>query len=285
MNRQLIRIYVVVAIAVATCLSACRSGKPQTVDYPRGGEAVQPGALAPQQRFDSLVATYADWQDVQMPVRLQLTSPKSFGVTARCNMRHDRWIQFSVRMLGFEVARVWIDNDSIHAVDRYHKRYLSEGLRRFLGNADVSLANLQDMMLGRAFIAGKGGGTLTGASMSQVRVEPSEQGVMILPKSVPSGFNYGFILSNSGNCLEAASVMAGESSAVTVNYSGFLSTAAGSVCSVASMQTVKGKPIDLSLKWNLESARWNRGEELRWETPRGYTRVQADRLLKMLSEF
>ena len=239
--------------------------------------------VAPAVRFDSLTASYADWDDVALPVRLSITRPKAFSVTAQCTMKHNQWVLFSVRMLGFEVAKVWLDNDSVHAVDKYHKRYLSESLQRFLGSNDVTIGNFQDMLLGRAFLTGKAGGTLTPASSGVIRMIPSPEGLMILPE--PHDFTSGFILDNSADCLAAASVTIGESTAVVINYATYYSTPAGAVSSVAAMQTMKGKPVDLSLTWNLQSAKWNRGVTQQWTAPKGYTRMATEQLLKLLQTF
>lgn len=271
-----------VLILLASGCSTVKKAPAYTSTGASGGALAQ---VAPAVRFDSLTASYADWDDVALPVRLSITRPKAFSVTAQCTMKHNQWVLFSVRMLGFEVAKVWLDNDSVHAVDKYHKRYLSESLQRFLGCNDVTIGNFQDMLLGRAFLTGKSGGTLTPASSGAIRMIPSPEGLMILPAAEPQDFNYGFILDNSADCLAAASVTIGESTAVVINYATYYSTPAGAVSSVAAMQTMKGKPVDLSLTWNLQSAKWNRGVTQQWTTPKGYTRMATEQLLKLLQSF
>ena len=265
--------------------SGCSTVKKAPAYTSAGASTGALSQVAPAVRFDSLTASYADWDDVALPVRLSITRPKAFSVTAQCPMKHNPWVLFSVRMLGFEVAKVWLDNDSVHAVDKYHKRYLSESLQRFLGSNDVTIGNFQDMLLGRAFLTGKAGGTLTPASSGVIRMIPSPEGLMILPAAEPHDFNYGFILDNSADCLAAASVTIGESTAVVINYATYYSTPAGAVSSVAAMQTMKGKPVDLSLTWNLQSAKWNRGVTQQWTAPKGYTRMATEQLLKLLQTF
>lgn len=284
---RLLRSRVLLPLAAALMLlaSGCSTVKKAPAYTAPGASGGALAQAAPAVRLDSLTASYADWSDVALPVRLSITRPKAFSVTAQCTMKHNEWVLFSVRMLGFEVARVWLDNDSVHAVDKYHKRYLSESLRRFLGSNDVTIGNLQDMLLGRAFLTGASGGTLTRASSASIRMIPSPEGLMILPAVEPQDFNYGFILDNSADCLAAASVTVGEKTAIVINYATYYSTPAGAVSSVAAMQTMKGKPVDLSLTWNLQSAKWNRGVSQQWTAPKGYSRIPAEQLLKLLQAF
>ena len=134
MNHRLPHTLAVVSAAVLMALglfvlSGCSSlKKTQASGAPQNATA--------RERVDSLAASYAEWSTVSMPVRLSISEPKQFSVTAQCVMRRNAYVSMSVRMLGFEVASVWIDNDSVHAVDKYHKRYLSEDFRRFMGGCD-----------------------------------------------------------------------------------------------------------------------------------------------------
>lgn len=269
------------AVLLAAVASGCRSVKPAGM----AASGIELAGASPEMRLDRLVATYEPWTYVSMPVRLSITSPKPFSVTAQCEMKRNSWVQFSVRMLGFEVAKVWIDNDSIHAVDKYHRRYLSESMRRFLGSNDVTVGNLQDIMLGRAFITGESGGTLSRELEAKISFMPSPQGLMLLPAVEPNDFNYGFILDNEADNVAAASVTVGQAYAMVATYSRFYNTPAGAVTSAASVQTVKGPPVDFSLTWNLQSAKWNRDESRSWSAPSGYTKIPSSQILQLFSGF
>ena len=122
----------------------------------------------PQQRLTALCGSYAEWEDVQIPVRATLTSKNGLTCSGKAALKRGEWISISLRMLGFEVASVWIDRDSVHAVDRYHKIYLSESIARVMGNAGVTLTDIQDILMGRAFIAGPQGGTLSDLSLIHI---------------------------------------------------------------------------------------------------------------------
>jgi hypothetical protein len=259
-------------------LSGCSSlKKTQASGAPQNATA--------RERVDSLAASYAEWSTVSMPVRLSISEPKQFSVTAQCVMRRNAYVSMSVRMLGFEVASVWIDNDSVHAIDKYHKRYLSEDFRRFMGGADVTIGDLQDLLLGRAFVVGADGGTLTPALCSRLRADAMAEGLMLLPAQEPASFSYGFVLDDTANTLAAATVLAGDRHAVVVNYSDYYATPAGNVASRVAIETVKGRRIAVALGWNLKSAKWNAGNDRTWKMPSGYTRVSSAQLVQMLSSF
>ena len=127
MNRQLhIILLAIAALSAAICFTGCSTAK-KSAKRDLGSEI--PGDIAlqtPSQRYTELCKSYADWQDVTMPVRVSVTAPKSISLSARAAMKRDKWISISVRMLGFEVASLFVDKDSVHVIDRYHKKYVSE---------------------------------------------------------------------------------------------------------------------------------------------------------------
>lgn len=243
----------------------------------------QPAQTA-QQRYAQLCGSYADWQDVSMPVRISLTEPKSVSFSARASMKRNQWISISVRMLGFEIASAWVDNDSVHAIDKIHKLYLSEGLIRFFAGADFTIGDVQDLLMGRGFIAGRSGGTFTLPMEKSLNLSVTDEGMFILPADKGSGFEYGFMMNPSADNIMATSVSVGDTHAGVATYSGFVTTpAAGTFASTADFAIVKGKKAAGSVSWNLGSAKWNTGDNKTWKRPKGYRRIDAASLLKSIS--
>lgn len=278
--------HLLTCFAVMAFLVGCSSRKSADKNSSTSGIIVTDVAqMKPSERYVALCDAYADWQDVTVPVRVNLTSPKKTSVSARAVMKHNEWIAMSVRMLGFEVASIWIDNDSIHAVDRYHKLYLSEGVNRLLAGTDITIGNLQDLLMGRACLLGKSGGVLSLPFQKLVKLNNSADGLMILPATQPQKFEYGYILSPTANNLLAASVstIGGANSAV-MTYSGFVDTPQGSFARNANINIVRDKSVSAELQWNLSSAKWNTGENRQWEQPgNSYQRISAEKLLKALT--
>lgn len=251
-------------------------------------EAEVPAEVAlqtPGQRYSELCRTYGDWQDVALPVKVSLRAPKSISLSARAEMKRGSWIYMSVRMLGFEVASLWVDNDSVHAIDRYHKAYVSEGMNRVFGGRGVTINDVQDLLLGRGFVVGSEGGTFTRNMESAVKLTGSPEGLMVLPVVQPAGFEYGFMLPADANRIGAASVSVGEKYAATIAYGGFINTShSGAFASEAEIEMVKGKRLAAGLEWNFRSAKWNTGLDRKWKRPSGYERMSADKILKALTK-
>lgn len=273
-----------IAMLYGLMSTGCSSGKStQSTPYPT--EAPADIALqTPQQRYSALCQSYGEWFDVSMPVKLSLRSPKRLSLSAKAEMKHGQWIYMSVRMLGFEVASIWVDNDSIHAIDRYHKAYLSESLHRLFGNSGATISDVQNLILGRGFILGNNGGMLTPELETKVKTEGSATELLLLPSEQPAGIEYGFIMSPSENNIAAASVSIGEKYAATIKYSSFITTShSGVFASSADFDMVKGKKIAASLNWDFTSAKWNTDLKRQWKLPSGYSRMSADKILKALT--
>lgn len=275
---------VAAAAIIATALAGCGSQK--QAGSQMAGEPIpaQASMQTPRQRYDALCAAYGDWQDVSMPVRISLTQPRRISLQAKALMKRNQWIHFSVRMLGFELASVFVDNDSIHAIDKYHRLYLSESLAKLFGGAGISIGDVQNLLLGRGFVTGTTGSTFTLPMVSSLNLQQTPEGLLITPARQPQDFEYGFILYPDANNLMATSVSVGEKYAGTATYSDYIPTAqAGSFASSVNLSVVKGKNAEAALKWDIMSASWNKGENRQWKQPRGYERISADRLLKSIT--
>lgn len=70
------------------------------------------------------------------------------------------------------------------------------------------------------------------------------------------------------------------------SYSDFFSSAAGPVASLTRLSASTSKrELSGELIINPRKADWDRGNTKTWTTPRGYTRVKAADIMKMLSKF
>lgn len=269
--------------AIIPALTGCRAGKSTSKGMPEGPIPAEITLQTPAQRYKALCAGYGEWQDVSLPVKVTLTEPKSVGFSARATMKRNEWISLSVRMLGFELASVWIDNDSVHAVDKYHKLYLSESVNKIFAGAGVSIGNIQDLLMGRGFLTGSTGGTFTEALASLLNMQPSPDGLIIIPVTDKDAeLKYGFMLSPQANNLLVASIEAGAGHAGTVVYPRFAETPAGMFATTANLAVV-GKKAKATIDWNFSSAKWNSGAKRSWKHPTGYKRISAEKLLKSLS--
>lgn len=270
----------------------CRSGKDVAANGDNAttviGDATNPGATKTPQsldsRYNALVSTWKPWNDMEVGAKLNVTSPVKLNGAGKIYMRRGQWISVSVRMLGFEVANLWLDNDSIVVVDKFHKKYLSEPTSKLIGGADVTIENIQDLLLGRAFLAG--GGMATADSRQQFNFSEVENGWYIIPRQQPKEYTYGFLASLTANALRGAAVDVDNFGAVTAEYSDYFeSRNCGWFAQTVSVANTRGKKIAATLRLDLNGARFNTGVAKQCNLPKGYERIPASSLASLLKSF
>lgn len=127
MKNQNRYIYWLTVCAFAACLlvsGGCRSAKP---------------SVMPEQ--DNR------WTDLYVPVKLELTEPSRMSISGRATIVRNKSIYLSLRMIGMEVATVYVDADSIFATEKMHRQMLAVGFDRALGKR-LTVGELQDLLLG-----------------------------------------------------------------------------------------------------------------------------------------
>lgn len=135
-------------LAMTIALTSCHSSK-QSAKQPKNSpvsEAISSGTqnVEPQQEE-------ARWHDVYMPVRVSLRSPMSLSLSGRATLVRDSAIHISLRFLGIvEVAEINITTDSVFMVDKHHKYLFAEPLQKVLGKHQLTIGQMQDIMLGTA---------------------------------------------------------------------------------------------------------------------------------------
>ncbi|MDE6126139.1 MAG: DUF4292 domain-containing protein [Muribaculaceae bacterium] len=272
-------LFMVLAMAAAS-ITSCKSSKgaavpsKQAVSVSRSAEA--PSVAA------SLIASQYDWTDVQLPVSVTLRKPVSVSLNATAYMRRGEYIRFSVRMLGFEVASAWIDTDSVHAVDKMGKRYVSESVSRFTTALGLDIADVQDILLGRLFsISGNG------SDAPDFTAETTEYDGLVLlrPASGAEILDYGFMVTDSETPQLAYLLVETDRFNAVAQYAGHDDTPAGTVARRVSLTSTAPKEVSAELTWNLGSAKWNRGENQKWQAPgKGYTKISLNSLLSILKK-
>lgn len=128
MRKQLI--YILFALAATLAMTACHSGRQAA------GAANRPAGSG------------AAWHDIYMPVKVSVESPVSQSLSGRATIVCDSTVHISMRLLGFEVAVIHVNADSVFVVDKYHKYLFAESLHNMLGSNPMSLGAMQNIMLG-----------------------------------------------------------------------------------------------------------------------------------------
>lgn len=290
MNRPIITklFNLVVGICVVLCAYSCRSSKTAT-NYPT--EKCDTAACEEKANLHDPVAyqlaevasTYKDWNDVEIPVELELLKPREFSVSGRATMVKNQSIYISIRVLGFEAANIYVNNDSIHATYKLGKLYIAEDVKKLLKGYPVSVGDLQNLILGRAFVIGKG--TFSPKLKGDMKIESNGNIWYATPYCNVPGVNYQFAFDDSTNILKLLTVLIQGANPVLCNYSDTDYTSVGNIAqSLLISANTNKQSISASIKWNADKAKWNTGAKPKWKAPKGYKKVNAEDLLKAFNE-
>lgn len=233
------------------------------------------------ERFTALVDSTPDWLNVTVPVRVTARHPVSVGLSGRAVMIRDKSILISLRKLGFEVAQIYVTQDSLFAVDKFSKRYMAESLEGVLARCPVNIRDIQNMLLGQPFLPGES----PEASKFTFEEQTEKAHWIALPRRQPSNLELGFVFSLNDDSLDALAVQGGESVFIA-SYSDPVPTPGGAVA--ASDELTFDSPkvkIGVSFEWSWSEAKWNSPDGVReWTRPSGnYSRIAAAALLKSLN--
>ena len=267
------------AVVMAACSShrqAASSGNGSTAQQQRPGQR--------SELIADLATTYSPWHDVYMPISLDLKRPVSMGISGRATMVRDSLIHISMRMLGIEVAVAHVTADSVWLVDKYHKYVCAAATSAITEPNNLSLSDLQDMLLGRAFYPGRGtlGSTFDGASL--FKVETVNDTIVATPRRLPSSHSWHFELESLPR-LAAIVVNVSDQASFRLDYSSpRTDTPAGTVAANVLGSGSFGK-LDLlmAVEWNMSKAKWNSNRTENWSAPTsGYKRISAAQLISAL---
>lgn len=274
MIRRLILALLPVA-AVAILLSGCRHQKSVT-----GPAYTDASGLSLQQRAAFVASCNQPWEELNVPVKIAFKSPQKLSVSGRVYMRRDSDIYVTLRVLGLEVANIYIDNDSVFAADRIHKYYVAEAVSDIFAVADLTIGDIQDAMLGRCFINGKG--AFSDAMLGDVKLWLSDRHswVMASRSAIAGDTEYQFQFSDSDNTLTALIFnVAGKH--YGCNYSDPADTRAGRFMQCLSIKTNVGKTaIDATVNYDFGKAKWSVPNSARRHHYDNYHRLTRSNLSK-----
>lgn len=262
-------------------LASCGSGK-QAVTTP-GYEITDPNAGLDKKElkalFSSLKGSYGEWNDVKLPVKMKLRSPKSFNIGGNMTMVKDESIHLSLRVFGMEVASLMVTTDSIYALYKMDKIYFAEDIAGFLGNFPATVGDLQNLLMGRAFQLGN-----SSLDASRCSLAGTQSEWMITPAAAPRGITYEFAVAMPDNRVRTMSVNLPGRKPIVATYSDFETTPAGAVAGTTQVEAASSKTkLDAVLEFNFDRAEWNAGGVKKWSTPKGYRRVTKAQVMKIFN--
>ena len=249
-------------------LAGCRSSK-SIVDQ----SMLDYSSLTLSERLQEVAAANCPWTQLNLPLKVSLKSPDKLSLSGRIYMRRNHDIYVTLRVLGIEVANMYVNKDSIYVADKAHKYYLAEPIDKIFAGASLSIGDIQDVLLGRAFINNRG--TLTADMLNQVAVADGENNSWdISPQSKINGsISYSFRLSDSDNSMQSFTVDTG-SKQYSCSYSDPTTIDGSRFMQRMSISTKVGKTeIDATLAMDFDKVKWEVPESARWRTPKNYRRI------------
>lgn len=249
-------------------LASCRSSK-SIVDQ----SMLDFSSLTLSERLQEVAAANCPWTQLNLPLKVSLKSPEKISLSGRIYMRRNHDIYITLRVLGIEVANMYVNTDSIYVADKAHKYYLAEPIDKIFAGASLSIGDIQDALLGRSFINNRG--TLTADLLNQVTAADGENNSWtIAPQSkINSSISYSFRLSDSDNSMQSFTVDTG-SKQYSCSYSDPTTIDGSRFMQRMSISTKVGKTeIDATLALDFDKVKWVVPESARWRTPKNYRRI------------
>lgn len=267
----------VLSILTSGCHSS-RSGITSGGTYETGSATALTKAQLTE-LFNSLEGSYTQWENVKIPVTLNLNSPKSLSIGGTLTMERERSVHISFRFFGMEVASLMVTQDSVFAAYKLDRIYFAESIRDLMGGFPATVGNLQDLILGRPFVLGE-----SAPSLSRCTLNGNGTNWTITPDFAPMGMGYDFTVSTPTGNVEQLTVSLPSRNPIIADYSDFATAATGPMAGSTAISTrTSSAKFEGEIILNPKKAEWDSGSAKSWSIPKGYTRVRAEEILKKLN--
>lgn len=262
-------------LTLIVMLTGCRSSKVTTTPDYSGSE------ITLNQRAQDVISGYLPWQEINVPLKVAVREPAKVSVSGRIYMHRNKDIYITLRVLGMEVANLYLNSDSLFATDKIHKSYVAEPIADIFAGASLSVGDIQDALLGRAFVNNRG--TLTDKLLGEVALHQDEDNTWtITPRSrISNKVEYQFRYSDVDNSLISLLFKISDklygcaySSPVEVDGNRFMEKMEIKV-------TAGKKNIDATLTYDFGKVKWEVPSDARWRLNNGYKRLSPQSLLKL----
>lgn len=277
-----------IALALALLVLASASCRSNRESISGSSLPTAPGAqTTPESVLEATAMSYTAWQDVEIPVKISLEKPTRFSASGKAMMVNGRSIEFSLRKLGFEVARIYLDNENIVVISKPLRIAYKEQSSVFTHYTGLSIADLQSALLGRVFYPGSG--TLNSGNTGKFRISRADTSTdggtdwTLEPKhaSLPVVFT---LTGNGSDDVRLACIDVDAADGITMKMRNAVATTYGPMPQTVDLTAAYGRhTLEAAVKWNPEQARWNGAISSRCpEIPQGYRILDTPGLINML---
>lgn len=263
--------FILVTVIVMTLgFTGCKSSKTVT-----GTDDKAVGAAAV---LRDVAASYEQWNTYTASGKLILSGKASLSSSIQLKMLKDKNISISIRpVLGIELAKVFINNDSAVVINKFNKVYTSVGLDVFSHVVPMNVGALQDIFLSRIFSLNDG--TLSLDNIKKFEAESSGEGFDVEPRKKQKDFSYVFSL-NKDRELQKLSIYPSKSDkSYVAEYGGH----SGGLASVLRMETdINGEQVSLEFDMNTSRAKWNATVDEELNISKSYKKVTLQEFVEVL---
>lgn len=269
---KLLQRYSISVILTVMVLSGCSTKK----EVARDRTNMNYAAMSVAERLSSLAQSYGQWDELNVPLKVEIASPMNVSVSGRAYLKRDRYVYVSLRFLGMEVINLYVDNDSVFVTDKMNKAYLAEGVGDVFKG--VRLQDMQDVLLGRLFVPGR-----EMFSISDFVASADGPTWNLTAKKEIHNMLYGFRMNRDENCPEMLWFKYGDRE-LHLDYALPTETDFGAVMNSDRIVSKLGnQTVDLTLRWQFDKAKTEIDNLPARKIPSGYKRILPEQLIKLSS--
>lgn len=280
-----------IAIAIIMALTGCRTAKTGI-----GTDTIDNATMSLSRRARIVADANQPWTQLNMPVKVSVKAPQKLSISGRIYMRRNHDIYITLRVIGMEVANMYINSDSIFATDKIHKYYIAEPIKSIFAGASLTIGDIQDALMGRPFI--NNCGTLTADLLDMVTISDNTDNPgteahtrsdadtwTITPRTKINGkIAYHFTFNKTDNNLTSLTFDTGSktygctySDPADIDGSHFMQ-------SIAIAAKVGNTAINATITFDINKAKAEVPANALWRQPSSYKRINPRALIRSLSD-
>lgn len=274
--------YIPTLLLISLLLYGCRTQAPVKIQQGTLPE-LPTSTAATDKLFEQIADSYADWTDLYAPITLRLEAPKELSVSGRATMVNGKEILISLRMLGMELAVIYINESEVYAIDKIHKQYIEEDMGHLLSEMNITISDVQNILLGRLTSVGKG--TVTRAEVADFTFLSADDHWILTPKRQFKGTSMNYIATKTiPPVLTNLSLRINGKGVIDCSYTDITDTPAGLVAALITiLAPMEKRDVKASVEWNMNDAKWNEGRMPKFKVPSGsYKRIDIKTLFQSI---
>lgn len=152
LNSHLTSLLTITALLLVIAATGCKSSKSTTSTT---GITRLDSQQSMRQNFEETLASYGIWNTLKTSGKITIGGQKSFTSSMQMTMVRNQEIAISLRpMLGIEMGKIYITNDSIFIINKIDNYYIAESLKLITGGVPLTVSDMQSIFLSRIFELG-----------------------------------------------------------------------------------------------------------------------------------